>query len=252
MFRIGDFSKLTQVSVKALRFYDEVGLLKPLALTATPATATTQPRYCRDSTAFWLSKNWAFHWRSAICWKATCRWTACGNRSRTDGRNWRAGSSAGGRNWPRSMRGWRRSSRRAVPEYEVDGKHRARLVASVRDTLSSYADADDLFDELSSHFNIAASPRARRDLAHLRGPAAESIVAKQFSFYASLRLAQGGRRSTNCPARRRLRHPSGQRRNLRAGLRRRAVVDRVARLRDRRTEPRSVGKATSRKTAIRA
>src|SRR5215468_523952 len=29
MFRIGDFSKLSQVSVKALRFYDEVALLKP-------------------------------------------------------------------------------------------------------------------------------------------------------------------------------------------------------------------------------
>jgi DNA-binding transcriptional MerR regulator len=29
MLRIGDFSKLTNVSVKALRFYDEIGLLKP-------------------------------------------------------------------------------------------------------------------------------------------------------------------------------------------------------------------------------
>src|SRR5215471_21508099 len=29
MFRIGEFSKLTNVSVKALRFYDDVGLLKP-------------------------------------------------------------------------------------------------------------------------------------------------------------------------------------------------------------------------------
>jgi DNA-binding transcriptional MerR regulator len=29
MFRIGDFSRLTDVSVKALRYYDEVGLLKP-------------------------------------------------------------------------------------------------------------------------------------------------------------------------------------------------------------------------------
>ena len=29
MFRIGDFSRLSQVSIKALRFYDEVGLLKP-------------------------------------------------------------------------------------------------------------------------------------------------------------------------------------------------------------------------------
>src|SRR5262245_3543335 len=29
MFRIGDFSKLSQVSIKTLRFYDEIGLLKP-------------------------------------------------------------------------------------------------------------------------------------------------------------------------------------------------------------------------------
>jgi DNA-binding transcriptional MerR regulator len=30
MFKIGDFSKLSQVSVKTLRFYDELGLLKPV------------------------------------------------------------------------------------------------------------------------------------------------------------------------------------------------------------------------------
>ncbi len=30
MFRIGDFSKLSQVSVKTLRYYDELGLLKPV------------------------------------------------------------------------------------------------------------------------------------------------------------------------------------------------------------------------------
>ncbi len=29
MLQIGDFSRLTQVSIKALRFYDEIGLLKP-------------------------------------------------------------------------------------------------------------------------------------------------------------------------------------------------------------------------------
>jgi len=29
MFKIGDFSKLSRVSVKALRLYDELGLLKP-------------------------------------------------------------------------------------------------------------------------------------------------------------------------------------------------------------------------------
>ena len=30
MIRIGDFSKLTRVSVKTLRFYDEMGLLVPV------------------------------------------------------------------------------------------------------------------------------------------------------------------------------------------------------------------------------
>lgn len=29
MLRIGDFTRLSQVSVKALRYYDEIGLLKP-------------------------------------------------------------------------------------------------------------------------------------------------------------------------------------------------------------------------------
>src|ERR1700694_3877511 len=29
MFKIGDFSKLSMVSVKALRYYDELGLLRP-------------------------------------------------------------------------------------------------------------------------------------------------------------------------------------------------------------------------------
>ena len=29
MFKIGDFSKLSQVSIKTLRYYDEIGLLRP-------------------------------------------------------------------------------------------------------------------------------------------------------------------------------------------------------------------------------
>jgi DNA-binding transcriptional MerR regulator len=32
MFKIGDFSKLSRVSVKTLRYYDEVGLLKPIQI----------------------------------------------------------------------------------------------------------------------------------------------------------------------------------------------------------------------------
>jgi hypothetical protein len=32
MIRIGDFSKLSRVSVKTLRCYDEMGLLKPVSV----------------------------------------------------------------------------------------------------------------------------------------------------------------------------------------------------------------------------
>lgn len=32
MFKIGDFSKLSRVSVKTLRYYDEIGLLKPVGV----------------------------------------------------------------------------------------------------------------------------------------------------------------------------------------------------------------------------
>ena len=80
MFRIGDFSKLNGQVGQGAALLRRVGAAQNLlASTATPATATTQPRYCRDSTAFWLSKNWAFHWeRLSICWKATCRWTVRG------------------------------------------------------------------------------------------------------------------------------------------------------------------------------
>src|SRR5512134_2583878 len=32
MIRIGDFSRLSRVSIKTLRFYDEMGLLKPVSV----------------------------------------------------------------------------------------------------------------------------------------------------------------------------------------------------------------------------
>jgi DNA-binding transcriptional MerR regulator len=32
MLKIGEFSKLTQVSIRMLRYYDETGLLKPAAI----------------------------------------------------------------------------------------------------------------------------------------------------------------------------------------------------------------------------
>ena len=36
MLKIGEFSKLTQVSVRMLRHYDEIGLLKPAEIDRFP------------------------------------------------------------------------------------------------------------------------------------------------------------------------------------------------------------------------
>ena len=39
MLKIGDFSRIGRVSVQALRYYDELGLLKPVAVFLPPVTA---------------------------------------------------------------------------------------------------------------------------------------------------------------------------------------------------------------------
>ena len=58
MFRIGEFSKLTQVSVRMLRYYDEAGLLKPAEVdrwtghrlySANQIPRLDRIRYLRDS-----------------------------------------------------------------------------------------------------------------------------------------------------------------------------------------------------------
>jgi len=57
--QISDFSKLSQVSVKALRYYDERGLLKPAQIDRYTATATTRLTSCPGSIASWPLKTWA-------------------------------------------------------------------------------------------------------------------------------------------------------------------------------------------------
>jgi MerR family regulatory protein len=43
---IGDFSRMTHVSVKALRHYHDVGLLEPAEIDQLPATGSTSRRRC--------------------------------------------------------------------------------------------------------------------------------------------------------------------------------------------------------------
>ena len=42
MFKIGEFSKLSRISIRMLRHYDEIGLLVPEETIPGPATAGTR------------------------------------------------------------------------------------------------------------------------------------------------------------------------------------------------------------------
>src|SRR4030095_14072329 len=169
MFRIGDFSKLTRVSVKALRFYDEVGLLKPTYVDRDTGyryySATLLPRLNRIL-AF---KELGFSLGEII---HLLEGDLPVDRVRESLQSRRAELA---RNIERErarlieVEAWlaQIGTSGSVADYECMIKRVApRLIASVRDSLSSYADADDLFDELHSHLKHRGAPLERGAIWH--------------------------------------------------------------------------------------
>jgi DNA-binding transcriptional MerR regulator len=185
MFRIGDFSKLTRVSVKALRFYDEVGLLKPTYVDRDTGyryySATLLPRLNRIL-AFkdlGLSLGEIGHLMEGELPVDRVR-ESLQNRRAELARRIEAEQAQ-----LAEVDAWLAQIEQAsrVPEYEVTVKQVApRLVASVRDTLSSYADADDLFDELSSDFNQRGAPLGRGAIWHACAGQRRSIDCEAILF----------------------------------------------------------------------
>jgi DNA-binding transcriptional MerR regulator len=169
MFRIGDFSKLTRVSVKALRFYDEVGLLKPTYVDRDTGyryySATLLPRLNRILAfkELGLSLGEICHLLEGDLPVDRVRELLQSRRSELARRIERERAQLA------EVESWLTQIELAgrVPDYEVTVKHVApRLVASVRDTLSSYADADELFDELRSNFKRRGAPLERGAIWH--------------------------------------------------------------------------------------
>jgi DNA-binding transcriptional MerR regulator len=169
MFRIGDFSKLTRVSVKALRFYDEVGLLKP-----TYVDRDTGYRYYSAALLPRLNRILAFKELGLSLGEIIplLEGDLPVDRVRELLQNRRAElarSIERERAQLAEVESWLALIEQAgrVPDYEVMVKRvEPRLVASVRDSLSSYADADELFDELHSHFNQRGAPLERGAVWH--------------------------------------------------------------------------------------
>jgi DNA-binding transcriptional MerR regulator len=154
MFRIGDFSRLSQVSIKTLRFYDEVGLLKPTFVDDMSGyryySANLLPRLNRilvfkelgfslDEIAVLLLEGLnADHVRKALHNKRTdlSRRIAQQQARLAQVESWLTLIEQEGR----------------VPDYEITLRQVApQLVAALRDHLASYDEAAELFTELDRH-----------------------------------------------------------------------------------------------------
>lgn len=194
MFRIGDFSKLTQVSVKALRFYDEMGLLKP-----TYVDRDTGYRYYSAALLPRLSRILAFkdlglsldeinHLLEGDLPVDRVRELLQNRRAELARRIERERAQLA------EVEAWLARIEQAgrVPDYEITVKRVApRLVASVRDTLSSYADADELFDELHSHFKHRGAPLERGAIWHTCAGQRRSIDCEAILFLREPQLPVG-------------------------------------------------------------
>jgi len=185
MFRIGDFSRLSQVSVKALRFYDEVGLLKP-----TYVDRDTGYRYYSTTLLPRLNRILAFkelgfsleeiiHLLEGDLPVDRVRELLQNRRAELTSRIERERAQLV------EVEAWLAQIEHAgrAPDYEVTVKHvPPRLVASVRDTLSSYADADELFDELHSHLKHRGAPLERGAIWHTCAGQRRSIDCEAIVF----------------------------------------------------------------------
>ena len=154
MLRIGDFSKLSQVSVKALRFYDEIGLLEPSyvdRITGYRYYATNllsrlnrilffkDLGFSLDEIALLMRENLP----SAEVHKALqSRRSELSSRIALD-----QSRLAQVDNWLRQL-----EHAGSIPEFEIRIRQiPARLVASVRAKVGSYEEAEDLFTEVDRH-----------------------------------------------------------------------------------------------------
>jgi DNA-binding transcriptional MerR regulator len=185
MFRIGDFSRLSRVSVKALRFYDEVGLLKP-----TYVDRATGYRYYSAALLPRLNRILAFkelgfslgeisHLLKGDLPADFVKGLLENRRAELELRIERE------RERLAEVEAWLAQIERAgrVPDYEVTVKLIApRLVASVRDTLSSYADADELFEEIRSNLKQRGAPLERGAIWHTCAGQRKSIDCEAILF----------------------------------------------------------------------
>lgn len=203
MFRIGDFSRLSQVSVKALRFYDEVGLLKP-----TYVDRATGYRYYSAALLSRLNRILAFKELGFSLAEIVnllegdlppdrVRDLLERRRAELERRIVREHERLA------EIEGWLEQLDRTgrAPEYEITIKQIApRLVASLRDSLSGYGDADELFEEIQRNLGQRGAPLERGAIWHVCAGQRRSIECEAIVFLREPARASGRLQVYELPA----------------------------------------------------
>lgn len=154
MLRIGDFAKLSQTSVKALRFYDEIGLLKPTSVDRTTGYRYYAPHLLTRLNRILALKELGFSLAEISGLMQTdlsdeqVRQSLARKRVELSQRITREQAQLTQVDvWLRQL-----GDAGATAEPLVIIKQApVQLVASLRATLASYDDAEELFSELQHH-----------------------------------------------------------------------------------------------------
>jgi DNA-binding transcriptional MerR regulator len=181
MLKIGDFSKLSQVSVKALRFYDEIGLLKPTYVDHGTGYRYYAPNLLSRLNRILIFKELGFSLEEI---SLLLREDLPASQVREALHSKRADLSlriaqeqarlAQVETWLAQI-----EQEGRAPDYEIVLRQVApQLVASVRDRLESYDEAVELFAELSHHlkkYNAASLNAQQAAVWHTCAGQAERI-----------------------------------------------------------------------------
>lgn len=178
MFRIGDFARISQVSVKALRFYDEIGLLKP-----TYVDRVTGYRYYAADLLSHLNRILIFKELGFSLEEIALllREDLSASQVREALQSKRAElASRIAQEQARlaQLETWLQQIDQSghAPDYEIRLIHvPPQLVASVRDTITSYEDAADLFAELTRHLKRRRATGQSAAIWHTCADQAERI-----------------------------------------------------------------------------
>jgi DNA-binding transcriptional MerR regulator len=166
MLKIGDFSKLSQVSVKTLRFYDEIGLLKPTFVDRVTGYRYYAVNLLSQLNRILIFKELGFSLEEITLLLQDNLSPAQVREALQDKRAELAYKIAVEQARLGQIETWliQIEQEGAIPDYEIKLKQiPAQFVASVRDQIDSYEQAAELFTEMSSHLkkqNIAGKSGA--------------------------------------------------------------------------------------------